>query len=131
MNVLMINGSPKPNGNTYIALHEMEQIFLQEGIQVEMLHIGNRDIRGCIGCGRCMETGKCVFDDLVNETAPKLQACDGLVVGTPGVLRLGQRHPGGLSHPALLQHPLRQDHEGWGPRWPPPAGAGSPPPTTS
>ena len=83
MNVLMINGSPKPNGNTAIALREMEQIFVQEGIQVETVHVGNKDIRGCIGCGRCMETGKCVFDDLVNETAPKFEACDGLVVGSP------------------------------------------------
>ena len=83
MNVLMINGSPKPNGNTAIALREMEHIFVQEGIQVETVHVGNRDIRGCIGCNKCMEAGKCVFDDLVNETAPKFEACDGLVVGTP------------------------------------------------
>ena len=83
MNVLMINGSPKPNGNTAIALREMEQIFVQEGIQVETVHVGSKDIRGCIGCGRCMEAGKCVFDDLVNETAPKFEACDGLVVGSP------------------------------------------------
>ena len=83
MNVLMINGSPKPNGNTAIALREMEQIFVQEGIQVETVHVGSKDIRGCIGCNKCMEAGKCVFDDLVNETAPKFEACDGLVVGTP------------------------------------------------
>ena len=83
MNVLMINGSPKPNGNTAIALREMEQIFVQEGIQVETVHVGNKNIRGCIGCNKCMEAGKCVFDDLVNETAPKFEACDGLVVGTP------------------------------------------------
>ena len=83
MNVLMINGSPKPNGNTAIALHEMEQIFVQEGIQVETVHVGKKNIRGCIGCNKCMEAGKCVFDDLVNETAPKFEACDGLVVGTP------------------------------------------------
>ena len=80
MNVLMVNGSPKPNGNTAIALREMEQIFVQEGIQVETVHVGNR---GCIGCNKCMEAGKCVFDDLVNETTPKFEACDGLVVGTP------------------------------------------------
>ena len=83
MNVLMINGSPKPNGNTAIALHEMEQIFVQEGIQVETVHVGKKNIRGCIGCNKCMEAGKCVFDDLVNETAPKFEACDGLVVGSP------------------------------------------------
>ena len=83
MDVLMINGSPRPKGNTSIALREMEQIFVQEGIQVETIQIGNRDIRGCIGCYRCGTLGKCVFDDLVNEAAPKFEACDGLVVGTP------------------------------------------------
>lgn len=83
MNVLMLNGSPKANGNTYLALHEMEQIFVQQGIQVELVHVGNQAIRGCIGCGHCAQAGKCVFDDLVNQLAPKFQACDGLVVGTP------------------------------------------------
>lgn len=83
MKVLMLNGSPRSNGNTAIALHEMEQIFQQNGIETEILHIGNKDIRGCVACRSCEKTGKCVFDDLVNETAPKLEACDGLVVGSP------------------------------------------------
>ena len=83
MKVLMINGSPKSNGNTAIALHEMETVFKQEGIETEILHVGNKDIRGCIGCGRCFSSGKCVFNDLVNETAAKFQVCDGLVVGSP------------------------------------------------
>ena len=83
MKVLMINGSPHADGNTAIALHEMEKVFAQEGIDVELLHIGNKDIRGCIGCRQCAQTGKCVFDDLVNETAPEFEACDGLVVGSP------------------------------------------------
>ena len=83
MKVLMINGSPHANGNTYAALHEMEKIFAQEGIETELLQIGAQDIRGCIGCYSCSKTGKCVFDDLVNETAPKFEACDGLVVGSP------------------------------------------------
>lgn len=83
MKVLMINGSPRVNGNTYTALHEMEKIFHEEGIETEILHIGNRDIRGCIACRKCHETGKCVFDDLVNETASKFERCDGLVVGSP------------------------------------------------
>lgn len=83
MKVLMINGSPRANGNTYIALHEMEKIFEKEGIEVEILHVGNKDIRGCIACRSCVNTGKCVFDDLVNEAASKFEACDGLVVGTP------------------------------------------------
>jgi multimeric flavodoxin WrbA len=83
MNVLMINGSPRGQGNTSIALKEMEKIFGQEGIDTETIHVGNKDIRGCIACGSCMEKGRCVFDDLVNETAPKFEACDGLVVGSP------------------------------------------------
>lgn len=83
MKVLMINGSPKANGNTYTALHEMEKIFAQEGIETEILHIGNKDIRGCISCGQCYEKGRCVFEDVVNETAQKFEECDGLVVGSP------------------------------------------------
>lgn len=83
MNVLMINGSPHPQGNTYLALHEMEQVFAQEQIETELLTIGNKDIRGCIACGRCHTAGRCVFDDLVNETAPKFAACDGLVIASP------------------------------------------------
>ena len=83
MKVLMINGSPRSNGNTYTALHEMEKIFHEEGNETEILHIGNKDIRGCIACRKCHETGKCVFDDLVNETASKFERCDGLVVGSP------------------------------------------------
>ncbi len=83
MKVLLINGSPRANGNTYIALHEMENVFGQEGVETEILHIGNKDIRGCIGCGFCAQNGRCVFDDAVNEAAAKFAACDGLVVGSP------------------------------------------------
>ena len=83
MKVLLINGSPHAKGNTYIALHEMEQIFAAEGVETELIHIGNKDIRGCIACGSCAKNGKCVFEDLVNETAPKFEACDGLVVASP------------------------------------------------
>ena len=83
MKVLMINGSPKANGNTAAALGEMENIFAQEGVQTELLHIGSQVIRGCIGCGQCAEKGRCVFDDAVNEAASKFEACDGLVVGSP------------------------------------------------
>ena len=71
MKILMINGSPKARGNTSIALREMEQVFAQEGIETELLHIGGQDIRGCIACGGCAEKGRCVFDDLVNQTAAK------------------------------------------------------------
>ncbi|MBD5477440.1 MAG: flavodoxin family protein [Lachnospiraceae bacterium] len=83
MKVLMINGSPRANGNTYVALHEMQQIFEKEGIETEIIHVGNKDIRGCIACGTCAGKGKCVFDDIVNETAAKFEACDGLVIGSP------------------------------------------------
>ena len=83
MKILMLNGSPRPHGNTAAALEEMEKVFAAEGLETELVHVGNRDIRGCIACGRCAETGKCVFDDIVNEVAPKLAACDGLVVGSP------------------------------------------------
>ncbi len=83
MKVLILNGSPKANGNTALALAEMKKILEQEGVEVELIHVGNQAIRGCIGCGQCAEKGKCVFDDLVNETAAKFAACDGLVVGSP------------------------------------------------
>nr|WP_325305577.1 flavodoxin family protein [uncultured Oscillibacter sp.] len=83
MKVLMINGSPRPNGNTSLALREMETVFTAEGIETEIVQVGNKAIRGCIACGKCAEKGKCVFDDAVNEIAPKFEACDGLVVGSP------------------------------------------------
>ena len=83
MKVLMINGIPRPNGNTSLALREMETVFTAEGIETEIVQVGNKAIRGCIACGKCAEKGKCVFDDAVNEIAPKFEACDGLVVGSP------------------------------------------------
>ncbi len=83
MKVLLLNGSPKANGNTAIALKEMEKVFLAEGIETEIVHVGNKDIRGCVACVKCYETGKCAIDDIVNEIAPKLEECDGMVVGSP------------------------------------------------
>ncbi len=83
MKVLMLNGSPRANGNTAIALAEMEKIFAEEGIECETVHVGNQCIRGCIACGYCGKAGKCVFEDAVNEVAEKFQSCDGLVVGSP------------------------------------------------
>lgn len=83
MNVLILNGSPRANGNTSIAIREMETIFQASGVKVETVPIGNRDIRGCIACGHCFEAGKCVFDDIVNELAPKFEAADGLVIASP------------------------------------------------
>ena len=83
MNVLIVNGSPRPNGNTTIALREMEAVFAQNGVQTETIQIGNRDIRGCVACGSCSKTGKCAFNDVVNEIAPKFDAADGLVIASP------------------------------------------------
>jgi multimeric flavodoxin WrbA len=83
MKVLMINGSPHAQGNTYVALAEMEKVFLAEGIEVEIVHVGNKAIRGCVACYTCSKTGKCVFDDEVNEIARKFEEADGLVIGSP------------------------------------------------
>ena len=83
MKVLLLNGSPHANGCTAAALKEMIRVFEAEGVETELIHVGNKDIRGCISCGNCSKTGKCVFDDLVNEVAPKFEAADGLVIGSP------------------------------------------------
>lgn len=83
LKVLMLNGSPHSNGNTAIALQEMEKIFAELDVAVETVQVGNKAIRGCVACHSCKTKGKCIFDDLVNETAPKFAECDGLVVGSP------------------------------------------------
>ena len=83
MKVLMINGSPRVNGNTSIALDEMRKVFEKEGVDVEIVRVGNQAVRGCVACNRCAEIGKCVFDDVVNELAPKFEEADGLVVASP------------------------------------------------
>lgn len=83
MKILLINGSPKQNGNTFIALREVQNTLEAEGIETEMIHVGAKSIRGCTACNQCVEKGKCVFDDVVNEVAPKFEAADGIVVGSP------------------------------------------------
>ena len=83
MNVLLINGSPHPTGCVARALQEVAQTLEAQGIETRTLTVGNKDIRGCISCYRCRETGRCVFDDLVNETAPLFEQADGLVIGSP------------------------------------------------
>lgn len=83
MKVLMLNGSPKAKGNTAIALAQMEKIFAEEGIEAETVQVGHLAVRGCVSCMSCAKTGKCVFDDVVNRLAPKLQEADGLVVASP------------------------------------------------
>ena len=83
MKVLMLNGSPKASGNTALALAEMGAVFAKEGIEVEMVQVGHLVARGCVACGFCYKNSKCVFDDVVNELAPKLEAADGLVIASP------------------------------------------------
>ena len=83
MKVLIINGSPRVNGNTSVAVREMEKTFAEEGVETEVVQVGNKDIRDCIACGYCGENGKCVFNDIVNELAPKFEEADGLVVASP------------------------------------------------
>ena len=83
MKVLLINGSPDGKGCIHTALTLAAEVLNKEGIETEEIHVGNKDIRGCIACRRCHETGKCVFNDLVNETAPKLAEADGIVIGSP------------------------------------------------
>ena len=83
MKVLLLNGSPKANGNTARALQELVTVFEQNGVETEIIHIGNKDIRGCTACLTCYKSGKCIIDDLVNEVAKKFDECDGLVVASP------------------------------------------------
>ena len=83
MLVLLLNGSPRENGNTFLSLTEMAKTLNEEGIETEIIQAGKSMIRGCVACGGCKKLGKCVFNDLVNEIAPKFEAADGLVVGTP------------------------------------------------
>lgn len=81
--VLLLNGSPHVKGCTATALEEIVKTLEEEGIETEIIQVGNKSIRGCVACGRCDELGKCQFDDLVNEVALKLDEADGLVVGSP------------------------------------------------
>ena len=83
MKVLLINGSPKSKGNTSIALAEMVKVFESEGVETETIQIGNKVVRGCVACQTCLKNGRCVFNDIVNEVAPKFLAADGFVAGTP------------------------------------------------
>ena len=83
MNVLLINGSPHAKGCTYTALSEIEKTLQEQGIDTEIIHVGHKDIHGCIACNKCAELGHCVYNDLVNETAPKFERADGIVIGSP------------------------------------------------
>ena len=83
MKVLLINGSPRAKGNTAYALCQMAEVFASQGIETQTIQVGNRDIRGCIACGGCTKTGKCVFEDAVNEAAEAFREADGLVLASP------------------------------------------------
>lgn len=83
MKVLMINGSPRKDGNTSIALKEMEKVFLEEGVEVETIQVGQLAIRGCMACNYCYKNGKCAINDIVNELASKFEEADALVLGSP------------------------------------------------
>ena len=83
MKVLLINGSPHANGCTATALDEMVKTFAAQDIETEIINIGNKAVRGCIACQSCGKTGKCVFDDVVNEAAEKFEKADGIVIGSP------------------------------------------------
>lgn len=83
MKVLLLNGSPRVNGVNGTALQEMVQVFEQNGIETEIVHVGNQAVRGCMACGYCYKNGKCIYDDVVNELASKFEAADGLVVASP------------------------------------------------
>ena len=83
MKVLILNGSPRADGNTALAVSEIEKTLEAEGIEAEVCQVGNKNIRGCIACGRCGELGKCVFNDGVNEIAEKFESADGLVIASP------------------------------------------------
>ena len=83
LKVLMLNGSPHANGNTAVALREMEKVFMENDVAVETVLVGDKAVRGCAACNGCKKTGKCVFDDVVNDVSPKFEAADGLVVASP------------------------------------------------
>jgi len=83
MKVLLINGSPRKDGNTTVAIDELDKTFRENGVETEIVRVGDKDIRGCIACGACFDKGKCVFEDLVNETAEKFEQADGIIVASP------------------------------------------------
>ena len=83
MKILVVNGSPHANGCTYTALCEVAAALEAEGIETEMIQVGTKPVSGCLGCGACIKTGKCVIDDVVNEFIEKAKEADGFVFGSP------------------------------------------------
>lgn len=83
MKVLLVNGSPHPAGVNNRALNEMKKVFEENGIEVNLFHVGNKNVRGCTACNYCAKNGKCVFDDAVNKAASYFEEADGIVVSSP------------------------------------------------
>ena len=83
MKALLINGSPNAKGCTFTALSLVAEELQKNGVEAEIVHVGHKNIHGCISCGKCYETGRCVFDDIVNEVAPKFEQADALIIGSP------------------------------------------------
>ena len=83
MNVLILNGSPRLDGNVTVAVNELVKVFDAQGVETEVFQVAGKDIRGCIACGKCFELGHCVFDDAVNALAAKFEKADGLIVASP------------------------------------------------
>lgn len=83
MKVMAFNGSPKANGNTYASINAVAEELKKEGIDVEIINVGNKNITGCKACGGCSKTGKCVINDGVNEMIEKMKDADGVILGTP------------------------------------------------
>ncbi|MGN0203522.1 MAG: flavodoxin family protein [Coprococcus sp.] len=83
LKVLILNGSPHRNGNTFVALREMIQCFEENDVEATVIQVGDKVVRGCVACGSCCETGRCSVDDIVNEIAPEFEAADGLIIASP------------------------------------------------
>ncbi len=112
MKVLIINGSPRLNGNTTVAVDEMIKVFETEGVETVTMQIGNKAIRGCMACGGCFKTGKCVFDDDVNKAAEIFSGLRRSCGGDACLLRFRERDDHRISRQDVLQLPFRQDNEG-------------------
>lgn len=97
MKVLMINGSPNRSGCTYTALAEVAKVLSNEGIESEIVWLGTKPVQDCIACGACRKTGKCVFEDGINEIAAKAEEADGFIFGSP----VYYSHPSGRLMSAL------------------------------
>jgi multimeric flavodoxin WrbA len=84
MKVLLINGSPRREGNTRVALDEVAATLRENGVEAEIFWIGNKPVQGCTACGKCKETGRCIFkDELYEKVLEKIAQCDGLIIGSP------------------------------------------------